>query len=207
MLIVDSPFPPYAPVDRDVFEWPDLNVEGGHKLTGVPANNVTDYIWTKDNALHREGDLPAVIDSEGSACFFAMDIKHRVNGASEFVPARRGVLARRRFYLYGYRLTEAGFRRVHGLAIKYELPVWVVVFGLVFKDEVGSITRFAAETQKLSQALNGINIDWLTKLWNITGEGKCKFYGDESYRFSGEKFLHNLKRIVEAEKAQFLSHQ
>lgn len=166
MLIVDSPFPPYAPVNVNVRTEPNLDKSTAHNSWYHYITGVTHNQWLKEGVKHREGDLPAEVNSDDSCVFYINGVKHRVNGIADIMPARKHG-ANGRFWLYGYTLNEREFSRVNRYAIKHELPLWVAVMAEAFSFKFNDLDELAVSTRKALDSFPDMNAVWLAKLWDV----------------------------------------
>lgn len=196
------------------FEVPDLNVEGGELHAYDPDTGATIHLWTKNGEYHRGGDKPAYITSGGSCWFLVEGIKHRVNGAASIIAAKdsrtvtvlRTYVENKTFYLYGYLADKHVFRHIHTVAIKYELPLWVAVFGDLFRDKSKanelSLEAFASEATKIMKIAPNVNVAWFAKLWGLSPD---TIVWNSSTEVLASSFLKNMQKIVEAEKREMVS--
>lgn len=196
MLITGSPFPPYAPVEVDVFAVPDLNLEGSYRLSTEAVTNKSTHIWDQEGFITRDGDLPAVVSTHGSYRFLLRGVEHRVNGVAHYNPDNL-LEFRNKFYLYGHQVSEEEFRHVHYLAIKHELPLWVLVLGDVFKSTIGlDLEEFAVQSKEIFNTLPNVDVVWFAKLWGFNDvEGRCS-----SEQTPVDWFLTKMQTVVNVER-------
>lgn len=192
MLIVDSPFPPYSPIEVDVFAEPKIgNLDTASK--GFVDGSMR-WKWANDKGLlHREGDYPALWRENQWCQFYKCGVKHRLNGyAITFAGRESGVHGA--FYLYGGFFNKDDFQAVNATAIKYSIPLYIAVLAHYFKVKIDD---FVESTVWKSGMLKTIPVEWLLKLWNVDERNFVQIsYNDLTFEY----FVKSMQQVVDYEQ-------
>lgn len=208
MLIVDSPFPPYSPVDVNLYAEPDVGNLSGTKILTVTLGSApsTRRFWTNDNLagsnaggsnFHRDGDYPAKVFPDNSLEFMKCGVRHRLHGLANVYPARRQGGITGQFYLYGKMFWQPEFLAINAFAVKHALPLWVAVMAKTFWIHLGNLDELAVATVEAMGSLQGLNVEWLVKLWGIKPSW---WIWDDLEGINFEEFISGMERVIRYEQ-------
>lgn len=195
MLIVDSPFPPYSPVEVDPVAFVDVGNIAGYDQSYSARNTVTWWFQNSSLLPHRDDDCPAIIRSDDSFVFYQAGVKHRFKGTAEAVLIDGH--HHFNFYLYGYAVSQTAFEAINSFAIKHELPLWVAVMANCFSYVFEDLDEVTLRTKEAFAGMPNLNATWLTKLWDVPSDWWTGFRED---RMMVNDFVEVIERVVAHEK-------
>lgn len=194
MLVVDTPFPPYKPVEVSLGGFPDV----GETETATYHPSEGYWLWYSEGILHRDGDLPAVVNETTGHEFFKAGVRHRINGYARILRGKHWTqekTVKGDFFLYGLRLYEERFHKVNRWAIQHSIPLWVAVVA-----EIHSINLDEMDSTLLLGDLdfNKLPVSWVLKTLGIVAT--------ESYWDTTQKrhkpfslFVSEMERVIACE--------
>lgn len=189
MLIVNSPFPPYSPVEVNF----GVPAKVGDASTGTLTNNGTTVWYDDEGLIHRGNDLPAIVGPDGSCDFIVHGVSHRINGYASFY-SDSFLGSKGRTYLYGMPLTLTEFNKVNAYSIMYQIPLWVSVLAEKVKFNLPDLGE---PTPEIFEAFNNAPAEWVLKIW----EGSAKESSLYIHR-NIDDFLAGIRRVVQSERKQ-----
>lgn len=200
MLVVNSSFPPYNLIEVDVYAEPYTGDDGnGGLIAGVFRNQ---WFWAngaeKNNGVgdtpHRDGGLPAITREDGLIHYLVCGVSHRKDGLAVITGGRdKGVQGS--FFLYGVRLLENEFARVHQLAGKHGVPLWMAVIAVKFEKHLGNLDELAKATVKTTEGLPNMSVEWLFKLWGLN----LTHWDYNAEHVSFDTIIHYMNRVIKHE--------